>query len=562
MNVSMELMKEYEVFINAIGSFEGLKNHKKELDELQGMKQAFVDFADNAVGNSEKTTEPSGVMLNLLVPEDAETAKPYLEKTKELIQKIKEDKELMEKEPFLKAYLNKYEMKVNKALSDHPDAYDYLADNSTAVDVFLTQNMDRLPSSEEISKMSEADQKKMNAILKFMKAYNGYHELTEKIHEGTYQDPRDLSDDNYHMLLDRKLEKLQNASAELAEISQDEMGDFLLSNKLVKDIGHSFNQFYNDKKHDMHAAAKQTYEKRKQLGAFMTPEECSILQGYSSQVKSILGDAFGGNVEPKDLPENIRKITNTIVDMKEKCDEKLKNGFQSTAEKVEFFKKLGRTSQKFYDDYMTEDMPDNSTDKEIQAFESISKEFARNSLMKHGALKRSIDIGKRFESVEKAKNPEFINQLKNYYDMMKDTKNGYLFHTNSKEYERMMNTLKNMVALSKKDPLNDLERNVLTESYANISKDCRAYLTDKKLGSKTSEAGEDRFAGALGILNLVDPTEAEKVRSRAQEKRGKSVTFDGLKKRADEKKQVRDRKAQEAKAKEKGNEKGKEKQAL
>lgn len=562
MNVSMELMKEYEMFINAVGSFEGLKNHKKELDELTGMKQAFLDFADNAVGNSEKTTEPSGVMLNLLVPEDAETAKPYLEKTKELIQKIKEDKELMEKEPFLKAYLNKYEMKVNKALSDHPDAYDYLADNSTAVDVFLTQNMDRLPSSEEISKMSEADQKKMNAILKFMKAYNGYHELTEKIHEGTYQDPRDLSDDNYHMLLDRKLEKLQNASAELAKIPQEEMSDFLLSNKLVKDIGHSFNQFYNDKKHDMLAAAKQTYEKRKQLGAFMTPEECSILQGYSSQVKSILGDAIGGDVEPKDLPENIRKITNTIVDMKKQCDEKLKNGFQSTAEKVEFFKKLGSTSQKFYDDYMTEDMPDHSTNKEIQAYESISKEFARNSLMKHGALKRSIDIGKRFESVEKAKNPEFINQLKNYYDMMKDTKNGYLFHTNSKEYERMMNTLKNMVALSKKDPLNDLERNVLTESYANISKDCRAYLTDKKLGSKTTEVGEDRFAGALGILNLVDPQEAEKVRSRAQEKRGKSVTFDGLKKRADEKKQVRDRKAQEAKAKEKGNEKGKEKQAL
>ena len=52
--------------------------------------------------------------------------------------------------------------------------------------------------------------------------------------------------------------------------------------------------------------------------------------------------------------------------------------------------------------------------------------------MVHGAIKRSIDMGKRIESVEKAKNPEFIKNLKNYYNMMKDTKNGYFLHTNSK----------------------------------------------------------------------------------------------------------------------------------
>ena len=48
-----------------------------------------------------------------------------------------------------------------------------------------------------------------------------------------------------------------------------------------------------------------------------------------------MGDAYGGDVTPDDLPENIKKITNNILDMKQECDQKLKEGFQSNEEKLD-----------------------------------------------------------------------------------------------------------------------------------------------------------------------------------------------------------------------------------
>lgn len=550
MRLSAELLKHLLLVTRSLNSFQGLEKHQDELDELNDMYQPVEEISNEVAGMTEKTNEPSGLVLNLLVPEDAERAKPLVEKSLEIMQKLKADKELMKKEPLLKAYLDNYELKAKINLSDQPDAYDYLSDNTASVDEFLIQQVDHLPSSQEIAKMSEGDQKKMETVHQFMKAFNSYYGLNEKIHEGTYQDPRDLSDANYRKLLDQRQEKLQKATEEFAKISEKDMKNFLLSNQITQEIETSFSNYYGSKKHDAHAAAKQMFDRRKQLRAYMTPEESSILEGYVGQVKSTMGDAYGANIKMESLPENYRKMTQSVIDLKDECIQKLQNGFQNNEEKLEFFKKLGSKTQEFHDTYMTiEGITADSPGDVIGAYGAITQEFEKMYRAEHGALKRAVDMGKRIESVEQARNPEFIENLKNYYDMMKDTKSGYFLHSNSKEYERMMNTLKNVVELSKKDPLNDLERNVLTESYANISKDCRAYLTDKKLGSRSTEIGEDRFAGALGILNLVDQKEAEKVRARAQAKRGKSVTFDGLKQRADTKKQERLRKQQEAKKK-------------
>lgn len=61
--------------------------------------------------------------------------------------------------------------------------------------------------------------------------------------------------------------------------------------------------------------------------------------------------------------------------------------------------------------------------------------------------------------------------------------------------------------------------------------------------------GEDRFAGALAILKMVDPERAEQIRNAANQKRKKEISYESLLKRSDDRKQTRIRKNKETEIK-------------
>ena len=135
--------------------------------------------------------------------------------------------------------------------------------------------------------------------------------------------------------------------------------------------------------------------------------------------------------------------------------------------------------------------------------------------------------------------------VNSFLDMMEDTGSGYLFHSDSSEYDKMMQTLRAVKQLSGKVPLNDYEMKTYADSCANIAKVCTDYLDrEQKLKKQRSDTGSDRFDGALGILNLMDPEAADRIRMKAGEKRGKRIRWEDLNEKAAEKERKRPKKSE------------------
>ena len=268
----------------------------------------------------------------------------------------------------------------------------------------------------------------------------------------------------------------------------------------------------------------------------MTPVEARLLENYGGQVKGIVNTAYGEGIEPHHLPQPYRKLSEGIIKLGADCRQKLEEGFQSEAEKLDFFKNLGDQTKAFCDGIDRAEIAWKDLTVEQKRFvENISDHFRQNAEMDIGALSQAMKMGTKLRNVEQAANPEFAEQIRQFYDMMQATGSGYLGHTNSPEYTKMMNTAKVVTELAEKSPLNGVQRDALGVSFGRLSKDCRAYLAKAGIGKKSREVGEDRFAGALGILNLVDKKSAERVRAKAQAQRKTEVTFDGLQQRAQQK---------------------------
>ena len=109
----------------------------------------------------------------------------------------------------------------------------------------------------------------------------------------------------------------------------------------------------------------------------------------------------------------------------------------------------------------------------------------------------------------------------------------------------MMKSAEAVSKLNKKESLNEKEMKLYTDCMEKLKKNTMNYLSEKKMENKKTEVGEDRFAGAMGILNLIDPINGEGKLRHASQIRGRHISLDDIKKRADEKQAERNRKAPE-----------------
>jgi len=522
-----------------LAAFPGLEKHKTELEDLKETSKFAQDYMGKILGETLEVEQSSGIKLNPLSPEQSETAKKKMEDSLKATKKILADKELMEKEPFLKGYLNMYKMQLGRALSDRDEALDYYVDDATYIFTFLSDQFEKLPTGQEYRQMPEHTKQTADKILDFIYAYTDCYDFPGMVQKAVRENPAAISEEKYLQTADQKLEKLQKATQRMADIPRDDVKQFFLDTGNKYSVKKNVDMLYGDKKHNPQKAAEQISDRRRQLKSYMTPEEARLLENFGGQVKGILGIAFGMGALPEHLPQSHKELTEGMIKLGTDCRQKLKDGFGSNAEKQEFFKNLGSQTRAFCEAFDHVNVPDDLDEDQQRALINITRELRENARTDVGALSQALRKEETLTNATRAMEPEFGRQLKQFYDMMRDTGSGYIGHKNSPEYTKMMDTIKTVAELSGKNPLNDVQREALGRSYGKLSEVCRAYLTDKKIGKKGTEVGEDRFAGALGILHLVDQENAERVRSAAQTKRKTAVTFEGLKERAEEKANAR-----------------------
>ena len=523
MQLTIQNLNSLYGLYGALKDFPGLEKYQRELENLKAASEFAQEYIPEQVANTMEVEQASGIKFNLLNPEQADVANEWLKNSLKDVEKIMADKELMDKEPFLKAYLNTYKMQMNRAYSDRDDALDYYADDTAHIMIFIMDQFDKLPTEQEYQEMPENIRQTADKLINFMEAYSDCYEFQGQIQNEVEQNPWAISDEKYRQAADQKMKKLQEATQSIADIPKDAVGKFYTETGNTYRIRSNVNRLYDDKKHSPGKAAEQIAGRRKQLQSHITPVEARLLENFSGQVKGILGTAFGMGDEPEKLPQPHRKLTERIINLGKACRQKLEEGFQSEAEKLDFFKDLGEQTKAFCVG-VDQAPPDrkNLTKEQNSALEGITDEFRKNAAWDIGALAQAMKMGTKIRNAERIADPEFADQIRQLCDKMQVTWAVDSGYKNSPEYTKMMNTAKvvtELVAeLAGKSPLNGVQRDALGDSFGRLSKDCQAYLAKAGIGKKGREVGEDSFNYAFELLNLVDKESAERVRAESQAK--------------------------------------------
>ena len=530
---------------NNLSSFPGLAKYKNDLQQLFDNRELGERALGDASENCSNLEHISGVKQNLINPDykDYGEVEEYLTDTLSLTKKLLADKELMEKEPFLKSYLGLYKTMIERSFSDSIDANDHYADDTLGSAIFFLDQFEKLPTGEQYANMSPEMKATADKITAFMDAYKDYYDFKGQIDKAIVEKPTSINEAKYKETQDMKLGKLQETVLRLSETPMAEMDTFFRNTGNSYGLKNQLNMLYDDKKHNLSTAAEQLTTRRLGVVKHMTPEENRLIASVGGQIKSIIGTAFGAGAKIDDLPGEAKDLTKELSDLGKECTKKVSEGFESEEAKNNFIKEVGEKTANYFKRIVEVDIS-NLTQEESFAMGNIVGDLRRNEANAAGALNLIQKAGKNVENVEQAKEPDFKTRFNQFYNMMKSTGDGYFMHKNSKEYTNMMNVAKVVSELSEKEPLNDIQRKTLGEQYGKLSKATQEYLTDRKIGSKSTEVGEDRFAGALGILNLVDPENGERVRAKAEAKRGKSVKFEDINKRAESKVKGKEKKAE------------------
>jgi hypothetical protein len=533
MGISLQDMNYTISLERNLSNFPGLEKYKDDLQELKKISEFAQDKLMDC--GTEEVEHAAGAKHNLVVGDGVQDISDALDDSLDFVKKLLADKELMEKEPFLKSYLGLYKTQLERAFSDKDNACDHYADDTINIATFLSDQFDNLPTGEKYKNMPEKQKETADKILNFMNSYSNYYDFTKQVDKAIMENPTGISDDKIAQVTGEKLSELQDATQKLADTPKEDVQQFFLDTENKFSLEKNVNFLYDDPKHNPSKAAEQLGARRDQMDKHLKPEEAALLESVAAQMKGIIGTAYGLGAKVDDLPDSHRGMVQEMKTLGETCKGMLKDGFESEEQKREFFKDLGNKASAFKLAYDSTEPPKEMTGKENLAMENITFCMRENVKFQTGALNQAEKMGKKFEDAELAKDPEFSKQIKQFYQMMKKTGDGYLFHKNSKQYTEMMNSIKVVAELSDKEPLNDTQLNALGEHYGKLSKVCQNYLTDRKIGKQKTEVGEDRFAGALGILNLVDPENGERVRQAAENKRGKEVSFEKISRQAAEK---------------------------
>ncbi|MBR6396120.1 MAG: hypothetical protein IKS09_04045 [Lachnospiraceae bacterium] len=533
MNISQIDINTALALTRNLKNFPGLLKYKNDINFLKDNEEFANDVIEGALDDSKNIEHASGIKQTLYNPDGKHynNIKGYLTDTLHFTRRLLADKELMEKEPFLKAYVGMCNTMLERSLSDRADANDHYADETMHIALFALDQFDKLPTAEQYKNLNPKEKEGADKMLKFMTAYRNCYDFKGHVEKAVDEKPGMVNRDKYRA---EQLRYMRNLNETIENWREPAYDIYEFFNKTGNKNNLADNVRGLSKGKQNITTIKEQFAKRiNGVQKNLTPEESRILEGYSKQVNNELKTAFGmGGTTPDMLPEAYREPVKEIIELAKECGRKFEQGFSSPEAKEKFFKNLGEKTEEFIRKIDDTRRPANMTREENRALTNIAGILRENAGNEMSALGQARRVGKEFNSIDMATSPEFREKLGLFYDMMENTGEGYFMHKNSKEYTNMMETARSLYIMSGKEELTDLDRKILGERFVKLSKVTQEYLSDRKIGNKSTEVGEDRFAGALGMLNLVDPENGEKVRARAEAKRGKAVSFEKIEKRA------------------------------
>ncbi len=596
-NVTLSNVQNFIDMFFSLNVFPGLDKYRETIDDNSAQAHILSVSPDNyllkLMHGSERIDTASDSNARYLNPEDqnVKLVTDSLIASKKLTDEMLADENLIEKEPFLASYLRVYDTLVSRGLSDVNGANLHMEDKSTAfIYLLINRFSGKIPSSQDLEAIRVNSPEVYEAGMKVMDFFNAYAECYA-LPEGNEDEPDPIESLKRE---DEKLKKLEDAFKELKKVDKENLKAFFkesvkkdpdqiskglesrlevelqtrrralaelneqerdqrihsikdkLANdrrvadeKLIEDAAIVVEDFHGDGRYGADAFISDIQARRQQLRGFMTREEAMVLSAYVAEVGGAIKDNASHGMDYRELADPFNNDVKRIKDLSDSCKQKLKDGFASPEEKEEFFEDFVHENKEFSRKAgllkHLDQAKSGYSEEQIRAARAYMEPLAEYVDTKHSAVNTAAKMVEQRKLLEKARDKVFNYNLTKLYDMMEETKEGYLFHTNSDEYKNMMACLKTVKDLGGREDLSEQQKNKLTENYGKISELCGKYLNEDKLkNDQSSDTGKDRFAGAMGIIKLVDPQKADALKRTAQEKRHKQIKWDDLKKRADD----------------------------
>jgi hypothetical protein len=524
-----------EALVRALRNFPGLDDYGPEMLFLTSNidNQALYQLQSEAYMNGMKDETPSDINIITVFKEKSENydvMEQYLSGAKSFYNKLLADKELMDKEPFLKAFVGTIKTFIDRGISDKLEKDDIYADSITGLAMVFMNQFENLPTETEMLQMTDKDKKIAEDIMGFFNAFSAYNNLPGLADKAMSKNPETFNDADYKEKTLKSLNRLKKATEKLTKIPREDLKQFLIKTNNEKSVDSVLRDIYENKKTGIEKTIKDMEKRAGALQKGFTNEEARFLERLSFQIKSIIKGAAstGGNIE--DLPEGYKEIATEIKDLGESCAKKLEEGFANPDEKRAFFKEICMTIKDYERKFESQKPVDTNTlsEQTKTALTSIAQQFRDKTKDINGAMSQAAQMADDMLNYEKTEELDFRVKFASFYRLMANTGEGAAFHKNSKNYTNLLNEVRNLSVMFTKDSLNEMQKKAMGESFRKISEAAGKYLNDKNIGPKATDFGEDRFTAALGILNMVDPEKAEKIRQAASEKRSLEVTFSGI----------------------------------
>ncbi|MCR5674878.1 MAG: hypothetical protein K6G16_04135 [Lachnospiraceae bacterium] len=480
--------------------------------------------------------------------EAAKAAGPHMQAYLDVIRTIREqEKDLLRREPFLDSYLSAMQDHMERALSDRDDALDPYRTELGTVTQKLLGAIDTIPDDAALRQHPDAGT--AFDLLCYSAGLFGYDtEVLETIRQA----PGTIDQQTYDAGMKTRLtgaiaaaERFNTALVPDSEGYPDIFRTFctkMSDEELAGMIGEIWDypgmDDRNKRPHGIGRAAANLREMQQGLDKGITVGDSMMMQETRGVLRGIRSDVA---MDPSDVEgKEAQDIVEKIQGAERLCESAMDEGFLYDTSRRAIFTGLQRRLSEISD--LASAYHPFSGDKPLTVKESDSNILAGRvgGLDEpHGLKARLQKHNDAILGPQKQVDAGLKDRIAPFYEMMQKTKGGWFGHSNSKEYEQMMHSIESVMKILDKggkganlgDELTEIERKELAVHLKEVERTCGIYLQDKAK-ERWTDTGKDRYAGALGILEALNPAEADKVMKRANEVRKKHVTLQELDDRA------------------------------
>lgn len=516
--------------------FPGLASYKSQIDSLDfDAIQAALDH------DPDMTSVFSGGGLNVAKSGDAaaEAAAPHIQKYLDVIRTIREkESEYLKQEPLLSDYLSALQDHTERSLSDREDALDPYRTQLGGLHHRLLSMIDRIPTRDEMADDQSASYV-FDTIGKTAKFFGYETEVLKQL----VTDPDTLDQATYNANMSARLKDVIDS---LEDVHREFMRPANSNHDLMKkfcakasnaDMDRFFKDFYHQtNRYSMRAIVSDLKDIQTSLDRYGTSvADCIMLQEAKNvvhEVREVVGVDYERleSKTAKDIAEKLYSVDHFCQEYIGSYGFHRNTAFPFMQNVLHQVKDLAPQYQPF---------GDQNQDPKFKDCDVLLRRVNDRITPEHGLESRVSAYAEQMKKPRRLINSDIKGRIEPFYEMMKNTKSGWLGHSNSKEYQAMMNSIESVMKIIDKpgfnpDSMSELEIKKFNANIKEVERTCKIYLEDKIKERKT-ETGKDRYAGAVGILEAINPEAAEKVMQDSAAARKKPVTLRELEERATKK---------------------------